>query len=83
MIESGKTAQVEELWATVAPEDTVLDRLRDRSGYSEEKSKTRISAQLSNEERVKQADVVIDTDCTLEELKTKVIVEWQKLLGRL
>ncbi len=83
MIESGKTAQVEEIWATVAPEDTVLGRLRDRSGYSREKSRARISAQLSNEERIKQADIVIDTDGTLDELKARVTVEWQKLLRRL
>jgi dephospho-CoA kinase len=83
MIESGKTAQVEEIWATVASEDTVLGRLRERSGYSQEKSRARINAQLSNEERIKKADVVIDTDGTLDELKARVRVEWQKLLRRL
>ena len=83
MIESGKTAQVEEIWATVAPEDTVLGRLRDRSGYSKEKSKKRITAQLSNEERLKHAAVVIDTDCTFDELKDRIMVEWQKLQKRL
>ncbi len=82
MIESGKTAQVEEIWATVAPEDTVLGRLRERSGYSREKSQARINAQLSNEERIRQTDVIIDTDCTLEELKSRVVKEWQKLQKR-
>jgi len=83
MIESGKTAQAEEIWTTVAPEETVLTRLRERSGYSEVKSKARINTQLSNEERIKQAAVVIDTDCTLDELKARVMIEWQKLLKRL
>ena len=83
MIESGKTAQVEEIWATAAPEKTVLDRLRKRSGYSRKEAETRITAQLSNEERIKHADVVIDTDGTLDELKTRVKVEWQKLKKRL
>ena len=83
MIESGKTAQAEEIWTTVAPEETVLTRLRERSGYSEVKSKARINTQLSNEERIKRAAVVIDTDCTLDELKTRVMIEWQKLLKRL
>jgi dephospho-CoA kinase len=83
MLEAGKTLQAEELWVTVSSEDTVLSRLSKRSGYSEKESKTRISAQLSNEERVKQADVVIDTDCTLEELKSRVKVEWDKLLKRI
>ncbi len=83
MLEAGKTAQVEELWVTVAPEATVLGRLEERSGYSQEESKTRIKAQLTNEERMKQADVVIETDCTIDALKARVAIEWQKLLGRL
>jgi dephospho-CoA kinase len=83
MLEAGKTGQVGELWVTVAQETTVLDRLEERSGYSQEESKTRINAQLTDEERIKKADVVIETDCTLDELKDKVKVEWQKLLGRI
>jgi dephospho-CoA kinase len=83
MLEAGKTSQVEELWVTVAPEDTVLRRLKERSGYSPQKSKNRISAQLSTQERINKADVVIDTDCTLDELKNRVMVEWQRLLKRI
>lgn len=82
MIESGKTGQVEELWVTVAPEETVLNRLEERPGYSREKSRARIKTQLTNEERVKKANVVIDTDCTLDELRNRVMVEWQKLQER-
>ncbi len=82
MIESGKTRQAEELWVTVAPEATVLERLRTRSGYTIDKAAARIKAQLSNAERVKKAAVVIDTDCTLDELKTRVKKEWDKLLER-
>jgi dephospho-CoA kinase len=83
MLEAGKTAQVEELWVTVAPEATVLRRILERGGLSEQEIRTRIKAQLSNEERIRQADVVIDTDGTLDELKGRVAEEWQKLLTRL
>jgi dephospho-CoA kinase len=83
MVEGGKTFQFDELWVTVAPENTVLGRLGKRSGYSEKESKTRINSQFSNEERIKKADVVINTDCTLDELKDKVMVEFQKLQKRL
>jgi len=79
MMEVGKTSQVDEVWVTVAPEGTVLERLRDRAGLSEEESRARINAQLSNEERIKHADVVIDTDCSLDELKNKVAVLWARL----
>jgi dephospho-CoA kinase len=83
MLESGKTSQVEEIWTTVAPESVVLPRLAERTGYSEDESKARIRAQLSAEERLKHADVVIDTDCNLDELKARVLVEWHKLQARL
>ncbi len=83
MLEADRASQVDELWVTVAPEATVLKRLAERVGYSEEESKARIHSQISSEERLKQADVVIDTDCTLDELETRVVVEWQKLMTRL
>jgi dephospho-CoA kinase len=83
MLEAGKTAQVDELWVTVAPEATALRRVLERGGLSEEEIKARIKAQLPNKERIKQADVVINTDCTLDELKARVTGEWEKLLARL
>jgi dephospho-CoA kinase len=82
MLEAGRAAQADEIWVTVAPEATVLNRLSERSGYSEAESRARIRSQLPNEERIKHADVVIATDCSLEELKVRVEVEWRKLMGR-
>jgi dephospho-CoA kinase len=82
LLETGLTGQVDEIWVAVAPEASVLDRLSSRTGYSEDDARARIHAQLSNEERIKHADVVIDTDCSLEELKARVTVLWHKLLSR-
>jgi dephospho-CoA kinase len=83
MLEAGKTEQVDELWVTVAPEATALKRVIERGGLSKKETRARIKAQLSNEKRVRQADVVIDTDGTLDELKDRVATEWQKLQARL
>jgi dephospho-CoA kinase len=71
--------EVDEVWVTVAPESTVLRRLKEKSGMSEEQTLARTRSQLFSEERVRQADVVIDTDCALTELKEKVRALWQKL----
>ena len=68
-----------EVWVTVAPESTVVRRLKEKSGMSEEQTLARIRSQLSSAERQKQADVVIDTDCSLDELREKVRGLWQKL----
>jgi len=71
--------EVDEVWITVAPEATVLKRLKERSGMSEEQILARIRSQLSSEERTRHADVIIDTDCRLDELKARVRELWQKL----
>jgi len=79
LLEAGWTSLVDEVWVTIASEDTVLKRLRERTGLSELESRTRIRSQLPTEKRIRQADVVIDTDCNLDELKAKVRELWQRL----
>jgi len=71
--------EVDEVWVTVAPESVVLKRLKDKSGLSEAQSQARIRSQLPSEERLKHADVVIETDCGLDELKAKVAKLWRRL----
>ena len=81
LIEASWTSLVDEVWVTTAPEATVLKRLRERMGLSEQESMARINSQSPSEERVKHADIVIDTDCELDELKAKVTELWQGLQG--
>jgi dephospho-CoA kinase len=82
ILEAGRVAQTDELWVTIAPEVTVLKRLSERSGYSTEESRARLRSQLPAEERIRHADVVIDTDCDLNELEARVRKEWDRLLAR-
>ena len=79
LLEAGWTSLVDEVWVTTAPEATVLKRLEERTGLSQAESLARIRSQLSSEERVRHADVVINTDCDLDELKSKVKELWQRL----
>ncbi len=79
LIEAGWPSVVNEIWITVAPESTVLRRLHKRGGLSGAESRARIRSQLSSEERIKHANVVIDTDCRLDELKVRVKEQWQRL----
>ena len=79
LLEAGWTSLVDEVWVTVAPESTVVRRLTERSGLSEQETLARIRSQLSSAERVKHADVVIDTDCTLDELRARVGELWEGL----
>ncbi len=79
LLEAGWTSLVDEVWVTTAPEATVLKRLEERTGMSQAESLTRLRSQLPSEERVRQADVVINTDCDLDELKSKVKELGQRL----
>ena len=79
LLEASWTSLVDEVWVTAATETTVLERLRGRTGLSESASLARIRSQLPAEERIKHADVVIDNDGNLDELKAKVKELWQKL----
>jgi dephospho-CoA kinase len=83
MLEAEKTWQVDEIWVTTADDKVVVNRLKTRPGFSEEDVKRRISSQMMNSERLKQADVVIDNNGTLEELKARVKAAWAKLRGRI
>ncbi len=79
LIEADWRPFVDEIWITVASEATVLKRLKERSGYSEAQSLARIRAQMSNEERIKFADRVINTDGSLEDVRKQVKKLWQNL----
>lgn len=82
MLEAGRDWQVDEVWVITAPKAAVLQRLYGRPGYSEADVKARIRSQMTDEERIKQADVVIANDGTLEELKERVKTEWRNLQER-
>jgi len=68
--------EVDEVWVTVAPEAAVLQRVKAKNGFDEAHSKARIRAQMPSAEKLKHADVVIDTDCSLEELEYRVKKLW-------
>ncbi|MFI2639578.1 dephospho-CoA kinase [Streptomyces sp. NPDC018610] len=64
-----------------APE-TQLDRLVRLRGMTEEDARARMAAQATREERRKIADVVIDNDVPLEELRERVAEIWDGLVRR-
>ncbi len=81
LLEAGWTPLVDEVWVTVASEPTVVRRAVDRTGLPEEQIRSRIRSQLSNEERTKQASVVVTNDGSLDDLKVEVKALWEGLQG--
>ena len=82
LIEAGWTDLVDEVWVAVAPEQVVIKRLKERGGISEEQARARIRSQISTEERAKHADIIIDTDCELSEVRARVEELWETLKNR-
>ncbi len=79
LIEAGWTSLVDEIWITVASEPTVLERLKKQRGLEEKQTLARIHSQLSTEEWVKNADVLINNDGDLDEVKVRVKELWERL----
>lgn len=79
LFEAGWDVLADEVWVTAAPETTVIQRLKERGGLSAEESLARIRAQLSQDARLKKADVVINTDRPLGELKAGVGELWRRV----
>jgi len=79
LLKAGWASLVDEVWVTTASEAAVLRRLRERRGLSRTESLARIRSQMSVQEQINCADVIIDTDCNLEELRARVEELWQGL----
>jgi dephospho-CoA kinase len=59
--------------------DTQLDRLVRLRGMTEEEARARMSAQATREKRLEIADIVIDNDVPLEQLRQRVRGVWVDL----
>jgi dephospho-CoA kinase len=81
LIEANWMALVDQVWVVVASEAVVVDRLAKQRHLSPEQVRTRIAAQLTNDERLKHADVVIRNDGSLEEVHHAVQQAWNQLTG--
>lgn len=79
LIEAGWAPLVDQVWVTIAPEAVILERLKSQRELNEEQILARLHSQMPSEEKMNRADVVIETDCHLAELKTKLTKLWQKL----
>ncbi len=82
LIEAKWTDIVDEVWVVQVPEPVALARLMSRNGLSEEDGRSRIRAQLSNDERAGHARLIITNDGTIAEARAQVDAEWESLIER-
>ncbi|MCC5641915.1 dephospho-CoA kinase [Nostoc sp. CHAB 5824] len=74
LFEAGMTDLVTEIWVVHCSQEQQLQRLIQRNNLNGEQARARINSQLSIEEKVAYADVVLDNSSTLEVLTKQVDV---------
>ena len=79
LIEANWMSLVDEVWVTTAPESIVLERLEKHRSLKKEQTLARIHSQLSADERLKHADVIINNDGDLDQLRAKVKEQWERI----
>ena len=83
LIEADWLSLVDEVWLVSASEAAVRQRLVEIKGLAPEEAEARVKAQLSDDERRRHADVVIENSGTLEELERQVDRLWLELERRI
>ncbi|MBS96846.1 MAG: dephospho-CoA kinase [SAR202 cluster bacterium] len=76
LIEANWQDLTDEIWLAKANQEVVIERVQLRNNFTREEIIKRIQSQMSNDEREKHADVVIDNDGTIEQLHEKVKTLW-------
>jgi dephospho-CoA kinase len=82
LIEAGWNTLVDEIWLVVARRQHVLDRLASGRGLSSAQVDARLARQSTDAERRRYADVVIENDGSLDDLRQRVRALWQERIPR-
>jgi dephospho-CoA kinase len=82
LIEADWLPLVDEVWVVEAPPEVARQRLMAYKGLSSAEAEARLAAQITNEERRRHADVVIDNGGSLEETRRQVDRLWAGLRER-
>jgi dephospho-CoA kinase len=80
LVEAGLAAGYEIVIMVIADEETRVRRLVATRGMTEAEARSRIRAQATDDQRREVADVVIENDGTVAELRDKVDAVWQERL---
>ena len=72
LFEASRDGLFKEIWATYCPETIQLVRLTERSGLSNDEAIRILASQMPAAIKAQKASRVIDTDCSLDELKVIV-----------
>lgn len=72
IFETGRNHLFKEVWSTTCPSDVQVARLSSRSGLTQAESLKIIAAQMPAFEKARKANLAIDTDCPMDELRQQI-----------
>jgi len=79
LIEANWLPLVDEVWLVVTNKNAVIERVATQRGMAAKDTEARIASQLSDHERRKHAQVVIENDGSLAELQQKIESAWNRI----
>jgi len=79
LFEAGWEDLGDEVWVNVIDRENAIARATQRDRVPRETIERRIDAQLSNEERIARADVVIDNNGTVDDMLAQLRRHWARL----
>ena len=78
LFEAGWEDMFDEVWVVAAPEETAVRRVEEARGTDAESVRSRMRAQMSNEDRLSRADLAIDNSRSLDDLRAAVTEAWDR-----
>lgn len=78
LVESGRDDMAAVIVVDVDPE-LAVQRLVEHRGFNEEDARSRMARQVSREERLAKADVILDNSGTLDHLQSQVEALWGRI----
>ena len=82
LLEAGWESAVDEGWVVLVDRATAIERTMARDGLDADAVQQRIDSQLSNDERVSKADVVIDNSSDLQSMIAHLDEDWKRITDR-
>src|SRR5439155_27108849 len=79
LIQAGWQPLVDRVWLVTVNRDIARARIISRNGLDGAQADARIDAHLTNEERPQHADLVIENNGSLDELRERVDEAWRTL----
>ena len=81
LLEGGRSGMTDEIWVVALDPAEQVRRLMDRDGIGEEEAQKRLAAQSSLQDKLANADRVIDNNGSREEARKQAKALWEEACG--